>query len=114
MSIEDYDSTASDYLTSMLTHVVKAALEGKLEDGDRVALLRLGLTCAAEEFHSIAANGGQNAVKPEILLLLQQIFLICEDDVDPKKLMGAMGIEIKEDNNVDSSKERADSVKDAG
>lgn len=115
MSVEKYDPTASNYLESMLTHVVKSAIEGKLEDGERVLLLRLALTCCAEEFHSIAANGNQASVKPEILLLIQQIYLICEDEVDPEKLMGAMGIEIRKGtNNVDSSEERTDSVEDAG
>ena len=81
-----------DYLASILARTSKAALEGKLSDEDRVALYRLALTIAAHEFHRIEANSGHGLVSPEVLLLLQQIVLVCDDKVDRDKLLGPMGL----------------------
>lgn len=80
------------YLESLLARTSKAAIEGKLTDNDRVALYRLVLTVAANEFYRIEANSGHGLVSPEVLLLIQQIALVCEDEVDQQKLLGPMGL----------------------
>ena len=85
------------------------ALAGTLTDTARVQLYKLALTIAAEEFHRVEKEANGNAVvKPDILILLQQISLICEPDVATDMLMMAMGqiaeaigeVDAKEESNV--------------
>ncbi len=101
---------SEDYLASILARTAKAAVDGVLTDNDRVALYRLALTAAAEEFYRIESNGGGGLISPEVLLLLQQIALVCEDEVDQTKLLGGMGITAEDVS--DANKDSGGSVED--
>jgi hypothetical protein len=101
-----------DYLISVLARTAKAAVEGSLTDNDRVVLYRLALTAAAEEFYRIESNGG-GGVSPEVLLLLQQIALVCEDEVDQRKLLGGMGLTAEDVSDAESQDSRR-SIEDDG
>lgn len=107
----DY-SPGEEYLASLLARTSEAAISGKLTDNDRVALYRVALTVAANEFYRIESNGG-GGVSPEVLLLLQQIFLVCDDEVDQMKLLGPMGLKPEDISDGTQVEERGGSESDA-
>lgn len=116
MSTATDTELSNEYLENLLANTARAALDGSLTDTDRVILLKLALSVAANEFHRIASNGVPDTITPEVLLLLQQIFLLCDDDVDIDKLLGGMGLE-RGEVTVAEEKEKQDSdggVEDAG
>lgn len=84
------DNLNAGFLRATLTRTAKEALEGNLSDEDRIALYRLALTVCAEEFYRIESNGEGGAVKPETLMLLQQIELLCSDNITPEKLVESL------------------------
>lgn len=73
-------------IQGILERAVSQAIEGTLEDAMRVRLYQFALTIAAGEFHRIeSTNGG--SVAPEVLLLIQQISLLCSENPDPRKFI---------------------------
>ena len=81
------DELPTDFLRQMFARIVTDALNGELSDSDRVPLLQLALTMAAEEFQRIEETYGTKgapAVDSRTLRIIQQIALICE--ADPEKL----------------------------
>jgi hypothetical protein len=65
------------------------ALAGTLTDEARVALYRLCLTMAADEFHRLEQiNPG--SVEPEVLITILQISTICDPEITQESLMQAM------------------------
>ncbi len=77
-------------LESIIREAAISALDGTLTDTERVNLYRLALTVAAAELHRIANLDG--GVQPEPLLLIQQIGLLCDEDVNAERLLGGMGL----------------------
>ncbi len=80
-----------EVLEDIIHSASENALAGTLTDSARIELYKLALTVAAEEFHRVEKGAnGTSIVKPDILILLQQIAIICEPDVDTDMLMEQM------------------------
>lgn len=104
--------TKHEYLESILARTAAAAVNGKLTSNDRNILYKLALTVAAEEFYRIESNSGHGLVSPEVLLLLQQIVLVCEDEVDQVKLLGGMGLTLEDVSDAAQAKDSGGSESD--
>jgi hypothetical protein len=74
-------------LESVIQRAAQAAIDGDLEDNLRVRLYRVALSVAGQEFHRIEEQAA-GSVDPGVLMLIQQIVLLCDDNVDPDKLIG--------------------------
>jgi hypothetical protein len=76
---------SSEKIETILMTSAKAALEGTMDDTDRVAMYRLAMTVTSGELYRIEQNAA-GTVSPESLMLLQQIALLCDPEVTPEKL----------------------------
>ena len=76
-------------LEDIIVQTVEEAVAGSLNDSTRVALYRLALTVVANEFYRIESES-KGSVDPQILLLLQQIVLLCDDNLDMERLTGGI------------------------
>ena len=85
------ESHDKEYLKEVLAEAANRAARGELADADRVALYRFALSAAANEFYRIEKTAA-GSVDPNALLLIQQISLLCEDNVDLEKLAGSAGV----------------------
>jgi hypothetical protein len=74
---------------TVLSTATENALAGTLTDEARVALYRICLTMAADEFFRLEqANPG--TVEPEVLITILQITTVCDPDITQETLMEAM------------------------
>lgn len=83
----DTPELTAEALQDILIHAAERAVAGVLTDSERSDLYRLALTVAAEEFYRIEQRAG-GIVTPEVLILLQQISLLCEPNIDIESLIG--------------------------
>jgi hypothetical protein len=65
------------------------ALAGTLTDEARVALYRLCLTMAADEFHRLEKEN-PGSVEPEVLITILQISTVCDPEITQEKLFESM------------------------
>lgn len=73
MTTDDFRETIMD--------AAKSAADGTLTDTKRVLLYRLALAIAVEELYTVETHA-KGSVNPGILMILQQIAMICSDKDD--------------------------------
>lgn len=88
LSTELLDNLSAEAVEFILTKMGERALDGEMTDSDRVVLYRLAMQVASDEFHRIEVERADGIVRPEALMFLRQIAVICEDEPDPEALMG--------------------------
>lgn len=79
------DQLGPDFLENIIMEAADKVMHDEMDDHTRVILYRLALTVCASEMVRIEKEIG--GVKPEVLMLLQQISLLCDEDTGRDKLI---------------------------